>query len=111
LERCGAITDQTLRPPLDHAGINCHLHRHDLLVAGSVFRDHEQHAVAIDNRHNLHVFSAFRRPDLIAATLGQGEARANGAFRFVDRAICTQCARQLGQSDIGHCASSIRNTH
>ena len=64
------IADQVLRPRLDHVKVEGQLHERDLMMVRGVRGHRQRQTVTIDNRHDFHAFSASRRANLLAATLG-----------------------------------------
>src|SRR5262249_24821328 len=54
-------------------------------------------SMAINNRHDFHAFSAFRRPNLCPATLGHHERRVDEAFFFIHRTSVAKLVSNIRQ--------------
>src|ERR1700687_3191129 len=59
--------------------------------------DRERQAMAIDNRHDFHAFSALRGSDLRPAALGHNESCVDEAFFFVERAAVAKVVGNIRQ--------------
>jgi hypothetical protein len=64
----------------------------------SVRADRERQAMAIDNRHDFHAFSAFGGSDIGPATFRHNEGRVDEAFFFVQLALVAKLVGNVRQN-------------
>ena len=89
----GAVADQILRLGFDHVEVEAELHQAHFVMVGRMRADRKWQAMAIDDRHDFHTFSAPRRSDFGPATFCHHERRLDEAFLFVER---TRVAKRIG---------------
>jgi hypothetical protein len=71
-------------------------------MIGRMGADRERQAVAIDDRHDFHAFSASRRPNLLAAALRRCERCIDVALGFVNRTLVAKSIRQVRECRADH---------
>jgi len=92
----GAITNQIFWSCLDHVEVKTQVHQGEFMMVSGMRTDRQRQAVTIHNRHDFQTFTAFRRTDLSATTLGRGKGRIDKSLRFIESAFITQCVGQIG---------------
>ena len=65
----------------------------DFVMVCRMRTDRERQAMAIDNRHDFHAFSAFGGSDIGAAAFRHNEGRVDEALFFIE---CTSVAKLVG---------------
>ena len=97
-----AIANQIFQSRLDHVEVERQLDQRDLVVIGPMRRDRERQAVTVDDRHDVHAFSAHGRSNLFASALGRCERGIEIELRLLDGPLFAQGIGQIRQCCANH---------
>src|SRR5512139_2953618 len=89
------IADEMLRLGLEHVEVETELDQRDLMMIGRMRPHGQGEPVPIDNRQNLHTFSAFREAHGLTTPLGRSKRGIDEALAFIKRAFITESIREL----------------
>jgi hypothetical protein len=79
----GSIADQFLRFCFDHIEIKSQLNERDLAVIRSISGNGQRQAVAVQDTHDFHVFSALCQAEFFSSTICWRQGRIDKAPSFI----------------------------